>query len=459
MKKCIYYTFHLFLFYAVLLSFSLFVRAEEPSSDPVVRIEQPEENKSGPVIQGIYEIASAADNAFILDIKNCTVQDTDFKSLQLFHPFNVNQQKFYLESLSGTGWRISALHSGDALTALSGPDGSSSAAMAALERSEDADVPEDQIWFLENAADDALYIRSSSGKYLTLGADYAYLGAPVILSEFTGNSNQKWQLNKTWISPDAEADTDLPNPYAEDGQYRNLRISLNFNSKYETLTAADLAGHMIETEDHQMVLDSDFLTSYLEDLAQKYDTQGVPRKFKTSYGSEITLYKGDFGWKLDVEKTKELLLEHIRANKRKTLSPIWAHEGGSMEKGNDIGDSYIEIDLTNQKVWLYKDGAKLLETDCVSGTYGTDRQTPGGVYSIFYMKSPAVLKGADYTSPVEYWMAYNGNIGLHDANWRSSFGGSIYKTDGSHGCVNLPTEAAKLIYETVDYGYPVVSYN
>ena len=74
------------------------------------------------------------------------------------------------------------------------------------------------------------------------------------------------------------------------------------------------------------------------------------------------------------------------------------------------------------------------------------------------MQSPDVLSGPGYDSPVEYWMAFNGNISLHDASWRSEFGSDIYKSNGSHGCVNLPTDAAGLIYETVDIGYPVVCY-
>ena len=104
-----------------------------------------------------------------------------------------------------------------------------------------------------------------------------------------------------------------------------------------------------------------------------------------------------------------------RATSLETVEPVWAHKGGAFGEVNDIGDSYVEIDLENQKVWLYKDGRQLLETDCVSGTFGTDNQTPGGVYSIFYMQSPDVLNGPGYSSYVEYWMAFNGNIGLHDA--------------------------------------------
>ena len=37
-------------------------------------------------------------------------------------------------------------------------------------------------------------------------------------------------------------------------------------------------------------------------------------------------------------------------------------------------------------------------------------------------------------------------IGFHDATWRSAFGGNIYEYSGSHGCVNLPPNAAKSLY-------------
>ena len=54
-------------------------------------------------------------------------------------------------------------------------------------------------------------------------------------------------------------------------------------------------------------------------------------------------------------------------------------------------------------------------------------------------------------------MPFNGNIGLHDAYWRYGvFGGNIYMIDGSHGCVNLPKEAAHKIYDNVESGTPVL---
>ncbi|MEG0215435.1 MAG: L,D-transpeptidase, partial [Hungatella sp.] len=78
--------------------------------------------------------------------------------------------------------------------------------------------------------------------------------------------------------------------------------------------------------------------------------------------------------------------------------------------------------------------------------------------ALTYKERNATLKGENYATPVSYWMPFNGNIGMHDAGWRSSFGGSIYKTGGSHGCVNLPPAAAKTIFENIEKGIPVLCY-
>lgn len=121
----------------------------------------------------------------------------------------------------------------------------------------------------------------------------------------------------------------------------------------------------------------------------------------------------------------------------------------------------MEVDLSGQHVWLYVNGEEAVSTDCVSGTMSKpDCVTPPGTYTLYYKESPSVLKGEnnEYESKVTYWMPFNGGIGLHDAVWRSSFGGDIYKTSGSHGCINLPLEAAAQIYERVYDGIPIICY-
>ena len=101
----------------------------------------------------------------------------------------------------------------------------------------------------------------------------------------------------------------------------------------------------------------------------------------------------------------------------------------------------------------------VLETDCVTGNSARGFDTPAGVYGITYKQRDATLNGENYSTPVNYWMPFNKNIGLHDAGWRSSFGGELYKTNGSHGCVNLPPDKARQIYDIIQTGTPVICYN
>lgn len=406
--------------------------------------------------QGLCKIASACDSDYVLDVRHCTVRDEDSRTVQLYHSLNVNQQKFYLEALPDGAFRISVLHTGDVLTAL--PD-HADVAMTAMELPEGSRSAETQTWRFEQARNGFFYIKAESGQYLTLGAFHPYAGAPVILSEFTGGIHQMWQLSSTWISPEDCADTDLVDPYGEDGPYNDLRITLLFGTRTETITADDLSAQTRESDDHELIFDADaYLDSFIERLAATYDTQGQPKRFRTSYGNEITLREGDFGWKLDQAATKALLLRCLETDQARFLRPIWAHEGISFDD-NGIGDSYIEVDLENQKVFFYKDGKKLLETDCVSGTAGDpERETPGGVYNVYYMNSPDTLDGPGYSEEVTYWMPFYGGYGLHDATWRTEFGKDIYKTNGSHGCINLPLSAARRIYKTIEVGYPVVLY-
>jgi len=129
-----------------------------------------------------------------------------------------------------------------------------------------------------------------------------------------------------------------------------------------------------------------------------------------------------------------------------------------VEGADDIGNTYIEIDYTNQHLWYYKDGSLVVDSDIVSGNLNNGNGSPDGVFKVISRQSPATLKGEDYESDVTYFMPFAYNVGLHDASWRSSFGGSIYKNGGSHGCINLPYDAADTIYKNVELGTPVVAY-
>ena len=130
-----------------------------------------------------------------------------------------------------------------------------------------------------------------------------------------------------------------------------------------------------------------------------------------------------------------------------------------MQSGlDDIGDTYVEIDYTNQHLYYYENGKAVLDSDCVTGNINRGNGSPDGVFKIVYKQSPATLVGEDYESDVTYFMPFAYNVGFHDASWRSKFGGDIYKHSGSHGCVNVPFETAKKLYKKLAVGTPVVAY-
>lgn len=197
--------------------------------------------------------------------------------------------------------------------------------------------------------------------------------------------------------------------------------------------------------------------AYAKKLADKFSTSYTDRVFKTHDGRKILVYGGYYGWILDPETEGEELYEYMLKKSDFTKEPACEKRGYAYCEDNDIGYNYVEVDLSDQKVYLFVNGKKVLETDCVTG-HMPGHKTPGGLYGVTYRALDVTLKGADYESKVTYWMPFNGDIGLHDATWRSTFGDDIYTYDGSHGCVNLPYSAAATIFDNVEAGFPVVCY-
>ncbi len=240
-------------------------------------------------------------------------------------------------------------------------------------------------------------------------------------------------------------------------RFAQMTVTYTFGEEQEVLNG-DLIHKWISFDtDNQPVVDEEQVKAFVEDLAEKYDTANTTRKFTTSYGSEIEV-SGTFGWKIDQSAETEALAQIVAEGESMVREPEYAQEGVS-RSDKDYGDTYAEVNLTAQHLFLYKDGEKIMESDFVSGNVARGYTTPAGLYSIAYKQRNAVLRGPGYASPVNFWMPFNGGIGFHDASWRGSFGGSIYRTNGSHGCVNMPYNAAKTLFETVYAGMPVICYN
>lgn len=129
-------------------------------------------------------------------------------------------------------------------------------------------------------------------------------------------------------------------------------------------------------------------------------------------------------------------------------------------KKKDIGKisgKYVEVDISKQKLKIYKNDKKILETKVVTGLdTDPDRKTVRGCFKVYNKERNRTLVGKNYRTPVNYWMPFYKAYGMHDAYWRSEFGGEIYKSSGSHGCVNLPKEIAPKVYKKINVGTPVL---
>ncbi len=236
-------------------------------------------------------------------------------------------------------------------------------------------------------------------------------------------------------------------------------ITYDFGDRSETVDKDVIKNWLTRDEQGDFTLDSEKVAAYVYELGYKYDTFGCTRDFTTYDGREITIQGGDYGWAIDQEAETEALIEAVKSGVTQVREPVYAYEGRSRDI-NDIGYTYIEVDLTNQRMVFYQDGIPVVDTSVVTGNSNISGMgTPTGCFAVDAMESPAVLTGEGYVSEVTYWIPFCGNVGIHDAVWRSQFGGTIYLTDGSHGCVNAPYDKVQQIYQNIDIGTPVIVHN
>lgn len=210
-------------------------------------------------------------------------------------------------------------------------------------------------------------------------------------------------------------------------------------------------------DEGELVFDKDGVSEFINNLASQYDTYGVVRKFTTASGEIKEIKGGTYGSTLNQKAEVAYLTKAFEDGTNEVHIPEYTRST-SVRGKNDIGDTYVEVDMTNQTMYFFKDGELVLETSVVTGNLAKKHKTPEGINYVYAKQKNRILRGPGYASFVNYWMPVKGGIGIHDATWRKEFGGEIYKTDGSHGCINTPLEKMEELYDMVNVGTPVVMY-
>lgn len=285
-----------------------------------------------------------------------------------------------------------------------------------------------------------------------------------LLKKAIGSGERMLDLEKEkcYAVPTITSENDALNKLVENmNHYANVEITYCFGEQKEVLDGSIIKDWLTYDAEGNVLVKDGAIRDYIASLAEKYDTYDKPRKFRASDGTYVTVEGGSYGWKIDQEAEALKLTELMEQEPHTERIPEFAQTAESWENG-DMGDTYVEVDLTKQHLWMYVDGNLIVESDFVSGKMNRQRATPPGTYRIYYKKSPAVLRsnrpGDSYENPVTFWMPFNGGIGFHDSSWRGSYGGEIYWNSGSHGCINLPYHAAETIYKNIEKGFPVICF-
>ena len=239
--------------------------------------------------------------------------------------------------------------------------------------------------------------------------------------------------------------------------YLNVSITYVYapeqvEAKSQAVTKNDIGAMIVFDSSMTPSVSASAVNNYAVAMNDKYC---VRDKFHTTGGTQMNVNVGEVLQAVDVQA----LAADLKGCLEKGISGTrQAPYGKRVEPGSGYGSSYVEVDLTGQHLYVYKNGACVVSTPIVSGCVANGTKTITGVYAIYAKSRNVTLTGPGYASPVKYWMPFSGGYGLHDANWRSNFGGEIYLYDGSHGCVNIPPAVAGQVWDNVSVGTKVIIY-
>lgn len=249
-------------------------------------------------------------------------------------------------------------------------------------------------------------------------------------------------------------------------RYVGSSVTYQFGDRTEVVDGAEISefiatdeeGEFLYDESGSFYLDTEKIRTYVKTLAEKYNTVNKPRRFRSTRGEYVTVETGTYGYKLNEKAEVEYLSNVIGRNNHVTRTPEFLQRAytESYSLTDDIGETYIEVDLTNQMMYYYENGRLRIDTPVVTGNTSLGRGTPEKVCYVYGKERNRILRGEGYASFVNFWMPVYGGVGIHDASWRGSYGGKIYRTNGSHGCINTPYKEVSKLYDMVEIGTPVI---
>lgn len=267
---------------------------------------------------------------------------------------------------------------------------------------------------------------------------------PILLSEFTHDTTKH------------SDDPDLNKRAKDLNDLANNPVNIVADGKQFPIEQ----GTIFESIQPDGSIDKESFSTYVSALSSELGTNTKPLIFTAHDGHTIEVANdGSRGWYFDTNKTSQNIADAI-SNKQSEAKAVIA---GNVNDDMKLTNTYAEVDLDNQHLYVFKDGNQVVSTDVVTGDPRT--RTDVGVFQVGWKQTPSVLRGVNgvtgksYETPVNYWVQFDGGIGLHDANWQTSFGDKTgYLKTGSNGCVNVPPSQMGAVYDSLNNGDYVIVY-
>jgi lipoprotein-anchoring transpeptidase ErfK/SrfK len=249
-------------------------------------------------------------------------------------------------------------------------------------------------------------------------------------------------------------------------------VSLQYQDRAFSPTAADIGAWLsfVPTSENAapgvtVQVDPTKVQNYLNAIAKSINVKPVVRKVNVQNGVSSEVQAGQNGLAVDVETLAQQISQDLQAGKSLSTVPIPTVPVAFQTQYNrtitlDYG-RYVEVNLSLQHLWVYQDHQVVFDSPITSGATGAGFPTATGLFAIYAKETNRHLVGYQYGPRynydvfVQYWMPFYQGFGLHDASWRSSFGGQDYYYGGSHGCINLPLSTAAWLFNWADVGTPV----
>lgn len=245
---------------------------------------------------------------------------------------------------------------------------------------------------------------------------------------------------------------------------KQTEVTLQFEDEDITIPSETIEEWIHFADNNDIVIDRSQVIAYLETINEDVSTFGKTRQFESTMQGTVEVPPGILGWGIDTEAEAENIASALEKGETLVHEPAIYSTGNVGSTTDEIGDTYIEIDLTYQTMWLYYEGQLIVETPIVSGKMGAE--TVPGANAVNEMLTNTNLVGfnqfynVNYSTPVSYWIRFDDQAqGIHDASWQGAFGGDVWVNSGSLGCINTPLGAVATIYEYVEIGTPVMVFH